>query len=214
MTGTLGGITPVTRIDGRAIGDGKPGSITMQIADWYLASDRCAMSEPSKKPDAIDVAILDALQRDGRLSNVALAKAVGLSPTPCAERVRALEGAGIINGYTTNLDPERLDPGLLVFIEIAIDRTSEDAFDQFRKAMLGIAQVQECHMVAGGFDYLLKVRVRDMAAYRAFLGEGAVESAGHSRDPHLRRHGKREGIARRSIYRTCRTDSATRVSTL
>ena len=129
------------------------------------------MSEPMKKPDAIDVAILDALQRDGRLSNVALAKAVGLSPTPCAERVRALEAAGIINGYTTNLDPERLDLGLLVFIEIAIDRTSEDAFDQFRKAMLGIAQVQECHMVAGGFDYLLKVRVRDMAAYRAFLGE-------------------------------------------
>ena len=124
-----------------------------------------------KKPDAIDVAILDALQRDGRLSNVALAKAVGLSPTPCAERVRALEAAGIIDGYTTNLDPERLDLGLLVFIEIAIDRTSEDAFDQFRKAMLGIAQVQECHMVAGGFDYLLKVRVRDMAAYRAFLGE-------------------------------------------
>ncbi len=105
------------------------------------------------------------------MSNVALAKAVGLSPTPCAERVRALEAAGIINGYTTNLDPERLDLGLLVFIEIAIDRTSEDAFDQFRKAMLGIAQVQECHMVAGGFDYLLKVRVRDMAAYRAFLGE-------------------------------------------
>jgi Lrp/AsnC family leucine-responsive transcriptional regulator len=125
----------------------------------------------AKKPDAIDIAILDALQRDGRLSNVALAKAVGLSPTPCAERVRALEAAGIINGYTTNLDPERLDLGLLVFIEIAIDRTSEDAFDQFRKAMLGIAQVQECHMVAGGFDYLLKVRVRDMAAYRAFLGE-------------------------------------------
>lgn len=124
-----------------------------------------------KKLDAIDIAILDALQRDGRLSNVALAKAIGLSPTPCAERVRALENAGIITGYTTNLDAERLDLGLLVFIEIGIDRTSEDAFDQFRKAMLGIAQVQECHMVAGGFDYLLKVRVRDMAAYRAFLGE-------------------------------------------
>jgi Lrp/AsnC family transcriptional regulator, leucine-responsive regulatory protein len=124
-----------------------------------------------KKLDAIDVAILDALQRDGRLPNVTLAKAIGLSPTPCAERVRALETAGIITGYTANLDAERLDLGLLVFIEIGIDRTSEDAFDQFRKAMLGIAQVQECHMVAGGFDYLLKVRVRDMAAYRAFLGE-------------------------------------------
>jgi Lrp/AsnC family transcriptional regulator, leucine-responsive regulatory protein len=124
-----------------------------------------------KKLDAIDIAILDALQRDGRLSNVALAKAIGLSPTPCAERVRALETAGVISGYTANLDAERLELGLLVFIEIGIDRTSEDAFDQFRRAMLGIPQVQECHMVAGGFDYLLKVRVRDMAAYRAFLGE-------------------------------------------
>ena len=80
--------------------------------------------------------------------------------------MRALEAAGIIKGYATNLDAERLDLGLLVFIEIAIERTSEDAFDQFRDAMLAIPQVQECHMVAGGFDYLLKVRVRDMAAYR------------------------------------------------
>ena len=85
--------------------------------------------------------------------------------------LRALEASGIIAGYSTNLDAERLGLGLLVFIEIAIDRTSEDAFDQFRNAMLGIPQVQECHMVAGGFDYLLKVRVPDMAAYRAFLGE-------------------------------------------
>jgi Lrp/AsnC family leucine-responsive transcriptional regulator len=85
--------------------------------------------------------------------------------------VRALEAAGIIAGYTAILDADRLDLGLLVFIEIAIDRTSEDAFNQFRRAMEGIAQVEECHMVAGGFDYLLKVRARDMAAYRAFLGE-------------------------------------------
>jgi Lrp/AsnC family leucine-responsive transcriptional regulator len=124
-----------------------------------------------KRLDAIDVAILDALQRDGRLPIVALAKAVGLSATPCAERVRALEGAGMIDGYTARLDAARLGLGLLVFIEIAIDRTSQDAFDQFRRAIDRIPQVQECHMVAGGFDYLLKVRVADMAAYRAFLGE-------------------------------------------
>ncbi len=124
-----------------------------------------------KKLDAIDVAILDALQRDGRLPNVALAKTVGLSPTPCAERVKALEAAGIINGCHAHLDAETIGLGLLVFIEVAIDRTSEDAFGQFRAAMLAIAQVEECHMVAGGFDYLLKVRVPDMAAYRRFLGE-------------------------------------------
>jgi Lrp/AsnC family transcriptional regulator, leucine-responsive regulatory protein len=124
-----------------------------------------------KKLDAIDLRILDELQRDGRLSNVALAKIVGLSPTPCTERVRALEASGIIAGYSARLDSARLDLGLLVFIEIAIDRTSQDAFDQFAAAMLRIPQVQECHMVAGGFDYLIKVRVPDMAAYRAFLGE-------------------------------------------
>jgi Lrp/AsnC family leucine-responsive transcriptional regulator len=121
--------------------------------------------------DAIDRKILDELQRDGRLANVALAKRVGLSPTPCAERVRALEAAGIISGYAAKLDSEQLDLGLLVFIEIAIDRISQDAFDQFAAAMLRIPQVQECHMVAGGFDYLVKVRVPDMAAYRAFLGD-------------------------------------------
>lgn len=124
-----------------------------------------------KKLDDIDLAILAALQRDGRLPNVALAKEVGLSATPCAERVRALEAAGIIRGYRAELDPERLDLGLLVFIEVAIDRTSEDAFATFRDAMLAIPQVQECHMVAGGFDYLVKVAVRDMHAYRTFLGE-------------------------------------------
>lgn len=124
-----------------------------------------------KKLDDIDLAILSALQRDGRLPNVALAKEVGLSATPCAERVRALEAAGIIRGYRAELDPERLDLGLLVFIEIGIDRASEDAFATFREAMLAIPQVQECHMVAGGFDYLLKVAVRDMNAYRTFLGD-------------------------------------------
>ncbi|MFO1317092.1 MAG: Lrp/AsnC ligand binding domain-containing protein [Burkholderiales bacterium] len=124
-----------------------------------------------KPLDAIDIAILGALQRDGRLPNVALAKAVGLSATPCAERVRALEAAGVIRGYAADLDAERLGLGLTVFIEIAIDRTSEDAFGRFRDAMLAIPQVQECHMVAGGFDYLAKVRVPDMPAYRRFLGD-------------------------------------------
>ena len=131
-----------------------------------------------KALDAIDVAILDALQHDGRLPNVALAKTVGLSPTPCAERVRALEAAGVIRGYAADLDAERLDLGLTVFIEIAIDRTSEQAFGRFRDAMLAIPQVQECHMVAGGFDYLVKVRVRDMAAYRRFLGDALSQVPG------------------------------------
>jgi len=121
--------------------------------------------------DAIDVKILQELQSDGRLANVTLARRVGLSPTPCAERVRTLEAGGLISGYYARLDAQRLGLGLLVFIEIAIDRTSQDAFDQFAASMLRIPEVQECHMVAGGFDYLIKVRVPDMAAYRAFLGD-------------------------------------------
>ena len=126
---------------------------------------------PRRALDGIDLAILAALQKDGRLTNVSLAREVGLSPTPCAERVKALEAAGIIGGYAAHLDADGLGLGLLVFIEIALDRTSEHAFDQFRDAVVAIPEIQECHMVAGGFDYLLKVRVPDMAAYRRFLGE-------------------------------------------
>ena len=124
-----------------------------------------------KPLDTIDLAILAALQRDGRMPNVALARAVGLSPTPCAERVRALEAAGIIRGYGADLDAGRLGLGRTGFIGIAIDRASEDACGRFRDAMLALPQVQACHMVAGGFDYLVKVRVADMAAYRRFLGD-------------------------------------------
>lgn len=131
-----------------------------------------------KALDAIDVAILEALQRDGRMPNVALAKAVGLSATPCAERVRALEAAGVIRGYGADLDATRLGLGLTVFIEVAVDRTSEDAFRRVRDAVLAIPEVRECHMVAGGFDYLLKVRVRDMAAFRRFLGDALARVPG------------------------------------
>ena len=123
------------------------------------------------KLDQIDVAILETLQRDGRTTNVALARQVGLSPTPCLERVKALEASGVIAGYAATLSTEQLGLGLTVFIEIAIERSSEDAFHSFREAVIQIPEIQECHMVAGGFDYLLKVRIPDMAAYRRFLGE-------------------------------------------
>lgn len=123
------------------------------------------------KLDQIDVAIIEALQRDGRTTNVALARQVGLSPTPCLERVKALEAAGVITGYAATLSTQRLGLGLTVFIEITIERSSEDAFRAFRDAVIQIPEIQECHMIAGGFDYLLKVRIPDMSAYRRFLGE-------------------------------------------
>lgn len=130
--------------------------------------------------DPIDLQILGELQADGRLTNVELARRVGLSPTPCLERVRRLERDGVIRGYRAELDPAPLDAGLIVFVEVAIDRTSHEAFDRFALAAKALAEVAECHMVAGGFDYLLKVRVSDMQAYRDFLGRALAEV------PHIR----------------------------
>ena len=122
------------------------------------------------KLDQIDLDILAALQADGRMTNVALARQVGLSATPCLERVKSLETAGYIRGYSARLAAAELGIGLTVFVQITLERTSQSAFDDFRAAVRAIPEIQECHMVAGGFDYLLKVRVQDMAAYRHFLG--------------------------------------------
>lgn len=122
------------------------------------------------KLDQIDLDILAALQVDGRITNVALAKQVGLSATPCLERVKSLEAAGLITGYVARLSAQALGLGLTVFVQIAIERTSQSVFEAFRGAVRGIPEIEECHMVAGGYDYLLKVRVPDMAAYRNFLG--------------------------------------------
>ncbi|HYC03831.1 MAG TPA: Lrp/AsnC ligand binding domain-containing protein [Azospirillaceae bacterium] len=123
------------------------------------------------KLDRIDLNILRILQEDGRLANVELARRVNLSPTPCLERVRRLERDGFIRGYAALLDPGLLERGLMAFIEVRLDRTTPDVFQIFADAVARLDEIQECHMVAGGFDYLIKVRVADMAAYRAFLGD-------------------------------------------
>jgi len=115
--------------------------------------------------------ILKVLQDDGRISNVDLARAVNLSPTPCLERVRRLERAGYIEGYSALLNPGKLNAGLLIFLQITLDRTTPDVFSQFREAVIALPLVVECHMVAGGFDYLLKIRAADMAGYRDVLGK-------------------------------------------
>jgi Lrp/AsnC family transcriptional regulator, leucine-responsive regulatory protein len=123
-----------------------------------------------KDLDAIDRRILQVLQKDGRISNVDLAEKIHLSPTPCLERVRRLERDGFIDGYVAVLNPDRLEAGLLAFVQISLDRTTPDVFERFAKATNAEPAIVECHMVAGGFDYLLKVRVADMDAYRRFLG--------------------------------------------
>ncbi|GGP27417.1 Lrp/AsnC ligand binding domain-containing protein [Silvimonas amylolytica] len=123
------------------------------------------------KLDQIDLEILENLQQEGRMTNVALAKKVGLSTTPCLERVRSLEESGVIKGYAAQLSTEKLGLGLMVFVEVSMEKTSEAAFDEFRKAVLDIPEILECFMIAGGFDYLLKIRVPDMGSYRSFLGK-------------------------------------------
>jgi Lrp/AsnC family leucine-responsive transcriptional regulator len=120
--------------------------------------------------DKIDRRILALLQADGRISNLKLAEAVHLSPTAVLERVRRLTRDGYILGYEARLDPARLGAGLMVFVEVLLDRTVQDVMDTFRAAVQVRPEILECHLVAGGFDYLLKTRVADMAAYREFIG--------------------------------------------
>ncbi|MGQ3355400.1 MAG: Lrp/AsnC ligand binding domain-containing protein [Phreatobacter sp.] len=121
--------------------------------------------------DALDRKLLRLLQEDGRIPNVELAERVGLSPTATSERVKRLTRDGIIAGYGARLDPQKLGRGFLVFVEVTLDKTTPDVFDRFAGAVARAPDVLECHLVAGGFDYLVKTRVADMAAYRIFLGE-------------------------------------------
>ena len=119
--------------------------------------------------DKIDARILRVLQKDGRISNLKLAEAVHLSPTAVLERVKRLTREGYILGYEARLNPARLGAGLLVFIEVLLDRTVHDVMDTFKAAVQVRPEILECHLVAGGFDYLIKTRVADMSAYREMI---------------------------------------------
>ncbi|MGB5290268.1 MAG: Lrp/AsnC ligand binding domain-containing protein [Lysobacterales bacterium] len=121
--------------------------------------------------DRIDLKILRHLQGNARMTNVELARSVNLSPTPCLERVRRLEADGYILDYITLLNPHKLGAGVISFIQVQLDRTNPDVFDRFKEEVALCPEVMECFMVAGGFDYLLKVRTRNMLKYRDFLGD-------------------------------------------
>lgn len=121
--------------------------------------------------DRIDLNILRLLQADGRIANVDLARAVGLSPTPCLERMRRLEREGYILGYRAILSPDKLGASLIAFVEVTLERTTTADLDRFNAAILQLDEVMECHMVGGGFDYLVKIRLPGMDHYRRFLGE-------------------------------------------
>lgn len=118
--------------------------------------------------DAIDRRILRALQRDGRLQNVELAKQVGLSPSPCLRRVRRLEEAGVIARYAAILDPARIDLGMTLFTRIWLTGQDEDTVGSFVAAIQDLPQVVECYLMAGDCDFLLRVLAKDLDDYRRF----------------------------------------------
>ncbi|TKB47050.1 winged helix-turn-helix transcriptional regulator [Thalassotalea mangrovi] len=129
------------------------------------------MSSKPRSLDRIDLTILDTLQKDGRISNVELAKKVNLSPSPCLDRVKRLESEGYVKRYAAILNAEKLNIPMSAFIQLTLDKTTADVFNHFRGEVVKLKEVAECHMVAGGFDYLLKLRVTGMRDYRDVLGK-------------------------------------------
>jgi Lrp/AsnC family leucine-responsive transcriptional regulator len=127
-------------------------------------------SHKSRTLDRIDLNILATLQINGRISNVNLANTIGLSASPCLDRVKRLEVEGYIERYGARLNASKLKFGMSAFVQITLDRTTSEIFNSFEAAIKQIDQVAECHMVAGGFDYLVKIRIADMEAYRQVLG--------------------------------------------
>ncbi|OSZ73927.1 Lrp/AsnC ligand binding domain-containing protein [Hydrogenophaga sp. IBVHS1] len=128
------------------------------------------MNSTEASLDRIDLKLLKLLQADGRITNLKLAETVALSPTAVLARTQRLQRDGYILGYEARLNPLKLGRGMMVFVEVLLDRTTPNVFNEFKAAVHVRDEIMECHMVAGGFDYLLKTRMADMAAYREFAG--------------------------------------------
>ncbi|MBL8257381.1 Lrp/AsnC family leucine-responsive transcriptional regulator [Pseudoxanthomonas japonensis] len=156
--------------------------------------------------DRTDRKILALLQNDGRITNLKLAEAIHLSPTATLDRVRRLTADGYVIGYRAVLNPMKLGVGMLVFVEVLLDRTTQNILEDFKEAVRALPEVMECHLVAGGFDYLLKLRAADMSDYRDIAGRvlwrlpgvretrtyAVMEEIKNSADIYL---GSREGMA-------------------
>ena len=123
----------------------------------------------SKSLDRIDITILKTLQSDGRISNVELAKKINLSASPCLDRVKRLEKEGYIKHYGAFLDANKLNYAMTAYIQVTLDRTTSDVFKLFKVEVVKIKEIVECNLVAGGYDYLLKIRFSDIEAYRLVL---------------------------------------------
>jgi DNA-binding Lrp family transcriptional regulator len=124
---------------------------------------------PNEALDLTDWHLLALLQEDARITNVELAEKVGLSPSPCLNRVRALEESGYISRYVTLLDPQRVGLKVSVFIQVTLEKQIEPALEVFEKAIRGRPEVMECYLMTGEADYLLRVVVPDLQALERFI---------------------------------------------
>ncbi len=123
------------------------------------------------EPDRIDLKILDLLQRQGRMSVTEVGEQVGLSTSPCSERIKRLERQGLITGYHARVDAALLGKPLLVFIEITLSQKSPQIFEAVKRELGQMPDILECHLISGSFDYLVKARLRAMSDYRQLLGD-------------------------------------------
>jgi DNA-binding Lrp family transcriptional regulator len=124
---------------------------------------------PNQALDAIDLKLLRALQDNARISNVELAEAIGLSPSPCLRRLKQLEARGVIRGYTTLIDQNAVGLPVSVFVSVTLKEQSEPALEEFERRIRELPQVMECYLMTGTSDYLLRVVTADLAAYERFL---------------------------------------------
>ena len=131
--------------------------------------------------DAIDLKILSALQARGRITKVALAAAVNLSPTPCWERLKRLEKAGVVKAYRAEIDLDRLGPTTTVLVEIVLKQHRYEDFQRFETAIRAIDEVVDCYATGGGIDYLLKIVTRDVDAYQRLIDQLLLAQVGIDR---------------------------------
>mgnify|MGYP001001614306 CR=1 FL=1 len=151
---------------------------------------------PGVKLDRIDLKILTALQSNGRMTNAALADQVGLSQSPCLQRVKRLEAVGLIAGYAAEIALQRLCETIIVYTQVTLrDHRAED-FQKFERGIAAVPEVLECHLVSGGYDYLVKFVARSVAHYQEIIERVLARSIGIERyfsyivikSPILRRH--------------------------
>jgi len=124
---------------------------------------------PRTRLDVFDLKIIEALQSEGRLSNVELADRIGLSPSPCLRRVKRLEAEGVIEGYSARINREKIGMGVTVFVSVGLERHREEEAERFRKAVVRLPQVVSCHAISGESDFLLEIAVADLNQYSEFV---------------------------------------------